>query len=393
MKSKTPAVIPSNKRPPRAAAKPVMTIVASALCTSSLVSAAQAGPIKPPPSYTFNKSAYEKRIQAGFDGQVMGYETVLIKDGHVVAEVVGGLARNAADGKKAMTTSIPANIGSTIKFTGGVTLLHLFESKDKKVNPDGRSVEEWLSLPIYPYLPKIWQDGMHASIKKITFRHLLQHRSGFRGLAADELGGDGKRRMYDYLAAGVEPTNFDKRAYANANFSLLTYLIPVIADPSLLGQVNQEAIKNKWKSEEIAIHRRLANAWEQYITAQIYSKLSPAIRPSCNPTVEFVNQKRVWAPDYKSANDKDPGTTRDSRVNNGYCQAQGGWYITARDLAAFVANFNATETLVSAKTRELMFDDDKPNDRLVWSFTTDDDSVASKFHYKVALRTPEWQPS
>ena len=383
MTSEKQTAIVRDKRPSGTSVKPVWATVAFALCAGSWLSAAQAGPIKPPQPYNFNKSAYEKRLHAGFDGQVMGYETVLIKDGKVVAEVAGGLARNAADGKKAMTTSIPANIGSAIKFTGGVTLLQLFESKDKKVNPTGRSVEEWLSLPIYPYFPKIWQDGMHASIKKITFRHLLQHRSGFRGLAANELGGDGKRRMYDYLAAGVEPAHFDRRAYANANFSLLTYLIPMIADPALLGQVNKEAMKNNWKPEELAIHQRIANAWEQYITGQVYSKLTPAIHPSCNPKVDFVNQKRVWAPDYNSANDTNPGTTRDSRMNNSYCQAQGGWYITARELAAFVANFDATEKLVSAKTRELMFNNDKPDDRLVWSFTIPaDEGVASMFHYK-----------
>ena len=154
MTSEKQPVVLCNQRPPRTAAKSVMTIAASTLCAGSLLSAAQAGPVKLPPSYSFDISAYEKRIHAGFDGQVMGYETVLIKDGHVVAEVAGGLARNAADGNKRMTTLIPASVGSAIKFTGGVTLLRLLESKDPELNQTGRSVEQWLSLPIYPYSPR-----------------------------------------------------------------------------------------------------------------------------------------------------------------------------------------------------------------------------------------------
>ena len=154
MTSEKKTVIVRDKRPSGTSVKPVWTTVAFALCAGSWLSAAQAGPVKLPPSYSFDKSAYEKRIHAGFDGQVMGYETVLIKDGHVVAEVAGGLARNAADGNKRMTTLIPASVGSAIKFTGGVTLLRLLESKDPELNQTGRSVEQWLSLPIYPYSPR-----------------------------------------------------------------------------------------------------------------------------------------------------------------------------------------------------------------------------------------------
>jgi hypothetical protein len=116
---------------------------------------------------------------------------------------------------------------------------------------------------------------------------------------------------------------------------------------------------------------------------QIYSKITPAITPSCNPTVEFAKLNKVWAPDHHSAYDTYKGTTRDSRSTHGYCQAQGGWYITARELAAFVANFRATNTLVSQQTRDLMFDDDNQNERLVWSFTISDASIQKKFNLQV----------
>ncbi|NRR32837.1 serine hydrolase [Oxalobacteraceae bacterium] len=321
-------------------------------------------------------------MRKAFDGDVMGYEAVLIKDGQVVAQAANGMARNVADGNVKMNTSMPANIGSTIKFTGGITLLNLFESKNTTINPHGWSVDQWLDQPIYHYFPAIWQSNMDASIKQIKFRHLLQHRSGFRGLTANDKGDDGLKRMYDYLEKGIDQANFDVRSYQNANFSLITYLTPVIADPGLLTKVNQEAFAGNWKPEGAEIHKRIADAWEKHIHGHIYSQITPPIRPSCNPTVEYPKMGRSWAPDYKSAGDDDKGTTRDSRASNGYCQAQGGWYITARELAAFVANYHASNTLVSGATRDKLFDDDQSNERMVWSFTIGDTAINEKFHYK-----------
>jgi len=361
--------------------KPWRMLVVLALCAQTLVFPAQAAPIEANPQFTFDKAAYEKEMRLAFESKVMGYATVLIKNGQVVSEVAGGLARNAVDGNVKMTTSIPANIGSTIKFVSGVALLQLFEAKTD--GPRGRSMEYWLSQPIYPYFPKIWQSGMDPSIKQITFRQLLQHRSGFRGLTNDELGDDGKKSTFDYLATGVKRENFDVRKYANANFTMLTFLIPMVANPELLTMVNKEATDKKWQADEVPIHKRIADAWEAYIKGQIFAKNIPKLTPSCNPTVEFVNQKKTWAPDYKSATDTGKGATRDSRVNNGYCHAAGGWYITARDLAAFAANFSVTNTLVASKTRDMMFDDDDANKRLVWSFTLADAAISKKFNLEM----------
>ncbi|MEP7343352.1 MAG: hypothetical protein ABI977_36850 [Acidobacteriota bacterium] len=71
--------------------------------------------------------------------------------------------------------------------------------------------------------------------------------------------------MFDYLAAGVTNENFNQRLYANANFSLVTYLIPMIANPELRDAVNQEAAQKKWKAEEAPIHKRIADEWKKYI--------------------------------------------------------------------------------------------------------------------------------
>ena len=334
------------------------------------------------PLVTYDRAAFEARAKKAFANDVMGYQALLLKNGQIVGEVAGGKARNSADGVVGMTTSNPANVGSTIKFTGGVSLLQLFESKDPVINPKGLTVDQWLDLPVWTFLPAVWQKDMNPSIKLIKFRHLLTHKSGFRKLGTGDAGTDGEMRFFDYLKKGVVETDMT-RNYQNANFSMVTYLVPMIAYPSFRDTVNKEAANNNWSAESQEIHKRIALVWEAYIKGAVYARLTPPIDPSCNPTVDYPKENRTWAPDYRSKDDTAKGGTRDERIaNNGYCQAQGGWYLSGRELAAFVANFQATNKLMSAATREKMFDDDKWDDRLVWSFTINDQFIKNKFNWR-----------
>src|SRR5262245_19412429 len=82
-----------------------LTFAMLALCVQCLLPAAGAQQSKSALPFNFDKADYEKSVRAAFDGKVMGYATVLIKNGLVVSEVAGGLARNAADGNVKMTTS------------------------------------------------------------------------------------------------------------------------------------------------------------------------------------------------------------------------------------------------------------------------------------------------
>lgn len=352
---------------------------AAAAALAVCLPALHAEPVKGKPLFTFNKAAYELRLRQAFDGQAMGWAVVLLNQGQPASQLADGLARNAADTQADMTVTMPANVGSSIKFTAGVTLLRLFESADKTINPNGWTVEQWLARPVWTYFPKVWQDGMHDSIKAITFGDLLRHESGFRNLEKENFGDDGVKRMYDYLVLGVKAEDRnDKSVYANANISLVTYLIPMIANPALRAQVDADVKKNAWTPEGLPLHRRIADVWETYMHQQVYAKLLTPIKPSCNPTEEYPARHMNWAPYYQSVHDHAEGTTGDSRDNNGYCQGQGGWYITARELAMYVAHFN-TGHLVSPATRQLMLGASNGNDRLVWSFMHYDTQLKDRF--------------
>lgn len=311
-----------------------------------------------------NKASYEQKVKAGLDGKVKGWAAVLIQSGTVKSQLAGGMARNIGDGDgiHPMLVTTPANIGSTAKFLSGVALLDLFEKKKEK------TVNQWLDQKMYLYLPEIWQAGVHESVKNITFRHLLTHTSGLPASNKTLL-----ERLGQDVSAG-----FDKRSYQNINFTLLTYLIPSVADYYWMHNFNVQIDNASWKAKDPEIIKRLGNRYEEYMRTKVFNKTVEPIKPSCDPAKELDSFAYIYA----SASDAAKGSVWSERDENGACHAQGGWYISARELASFVATFSATENLVTKATREMMFDDDNSfNAAMVWSFPINDSWYQTKFGF------------
>lgn len=329
-------------------------------------------------SIKFDKAKYEAEIKKLFGGNAMGYQVVLLKNGQIVSEIADGKARNATDGDVKMTINTPANIGSTAKFFGGTALLREFQ----KPSPIGGGMDSWLNEPIYKYFPVIWQKNMHASIKQITFKDLLQHKSGF-------IQSDKDTKVYfDYLSKGVSSDKtqafyYGKSNYANANITSVGYLLPLISDPEALKRLNQLIAQKNLKPDDIAIQSYLGNLFEIYMKGKVFNTTQPVIHPSCDPTNDYPAKNVLYAKTYTTYNDIFKGSEYSSKIDNPTkaCHAAGGWYISAHELAAYVANFAATETIVSTETRQKMFDDDAPQNRLLWSFTANDNFLKTNFKW------------
>jgi hypothetical protein len=54
------------------------------------------------------------------------------------------------------------------------------------------------------------------------------------------------------------------------------------------------------------------------------------------------------------------------------------------ELAAYIANFAATEKIVSAEMREKMYDDDDSENRLLWSMTQSDTLMKQKLQWNTS---------
>lgn len=298
--------------------------------------------------------------KTGQKGKIMskGFAVVLIKNGKVVHEFADGLAVDkpgtANDVK--MTTSMPTNIGSAFKTISAISLLNFFEND---ANP-AISVNQWLDKPFWLYLPQIWQNEINASkkvevqnIKKITFRQLLQHKSGFR--EADLIK---KEQPHDYLLAGVKSEKIGVYDYENANFTLLTYVIPNLVDPGFKQAVDAEVkSKNIASNNKLFFGKRYGDYFEQHLQSKIFNKITPKIKPSCDPEVDYGKVNKPFARHYSSPTVDSPGTFWSEKKTNGGCHAQGGYYLSAREFAAFMANYSATETLISKSLRQSLRDE------------------------------------
>lgn len=125
-----------------------------------------------------------------------------------------GLARKPANGVLSWNEQVPMHVASTSKFITAMALAAVFERR-------GLS----LDTPIVDFLPQYWNPG--ANIQKITFRQVLDHRSGFVGGVPNNAGPVFFVSARAAVEAGVSngPAGRD---YENSNFTLLRILLPIV---------------------------------------------------------------------------------------------------------------------------------------------------------------------
>lgn len=316
------------------------------------------------PPITFNKPAFEQTMTRSLDGNVMGYQYVLIKKGKVVSENAGGLAQNSADGNFPMTVNTPTNIGSLAKFLSGTAMLNLMQKPQSSLQYDnGLSLDQKLERRIWTTMPNAWINGMQPGIEQISFRQLLQHRSGFDREKASN------RNVLGYLKDddGFIFSQLGTREYANINFVLNGYLYYSYTNTNLRTYFNDLQNNFGWTDDQTdAVYRNNAGkALHNLMKARIWDKMTPKISPSCDGKYALAN---TAAYGYDSPNDLNPGEITSQIEKFGHCTGEGGYFVSARDLANYLAHFNATDLIVDQQGRNEMFNETmNPNDRLVWT--------------------------
>ena len=248
---------------------------------------------KTPPS--FDKSAFEQSAHQALKDKVMGYSFLIMKDGKLVSEGAGGKARNRADGFKLMTTSTPQNLGSLFKFISGVSMLHILERPPAGSAGGQGSFGSRLDAPVALLYPQIWQSAIETpAIRTITFRQLLQHKSGFRG-CSDPM---------DCFSGTFDADLIGKRDYQNINFSLTGYMIGVYTKPSILTNTNAIANSTPVAEKDRVFTIASGLQMDSFINDKVFKLVPGKISASCDAANEYKN---TGAYAYKSAADKGNG--------------------------------------------------------------------------------------
>ena len=320
------------------------------------------------PTRSLDASAFTASVQSEMQSKVMGYSFVLIGHGRVVAEGAAGLARNDADGRMAMTTRTPQNLGSLFKFITGTTLLHLMDAKPAGSAAGTNSLDHLLGAEIAFLFPQIWQSAIgEPGIRRIDFRQLMQHRSGFRNCGT----------VLGCLQSGFTQANFDKRSYENINFTLMGYLLPLFEQPAIINPLNGMLAAMAGGDRDKRLRDDLGGRMDMVIRNRTFAKAPGTITASCDAANVY---KTTGAYGYRSRTDGTKGIITSRIAAGEHCVGAGGYWMSVRDFAAYVATVMSSDRVLSPRAKRLMFSDEiVPDDRLIWTSASEDSWIADNF--------------
>jgi hypothetical protein len=274
-----------------------------------------------------------------------------------------------------------------MKFLSGTAMINLFEKPNAKTDPNykGNTLQQNLDRKIWTEFPKVWHNQIPVSNtqglaqqgitqRMITFRQLLQHRSGF-----DETWKKTKTdgTLLSQLKNQFNPDLYDKRKYANVNFTLGGYLLPLIESHNLNEDLDKETKGMSAIDADKQMRDKLGNRMDALMRERIWNKMSPKFNATCDPNKDVKNTAAYAYPNKES---KGGGEFFSAMESYGHCVGVGGYFTSARDLANYVAHFSKTDLIVTQAGRDAMFKDGMTsNDRLVWTEATTDPWINTNF--------------
>lgn len=294
-----------------------------------------AGPL--PPAFQsngphFDVNEFKARIVEKMDDEAIGYSYVINHNKQRAYSDGRGMARNNADDYLAQSEYKRMNIASISKTITAVAVLQLLEM-------NGLSVHD----PVGPWLPSDWTKSYGIdNPQTLTFYDLLTHRSGIKQTvlqielfdeefaALDLVTWNGLKAVVEY---GIDPYHHGESLYTNINYALFRVIIPALWEAA--GQPVGDLDANS------------ASAFYQaYVAENVFLPID-IHQPSCAPPADADSQTlfyNVFEPEGNG------GTAGNWTLKCG----SGGWYLSAYDLAAFMAYLRYSDRLLSPANRDLM---------------------------------------
>ena len=298
----------------------------------------------------FNAVLFEDVINKKMKNLVKGYAFAIADKDGIKARAEAGWAQDPEDGNVAMTTKIPSCIGSVTKMMSAAALLNLLE-----VLPGVK-----LDDPVFLKLPAKWQQKYKNSrVELLTYRQLLQHKSGFWK------GGDVGN--LDSMATLPKATFIAKRDYNNSNISIFRYLITALAYPEEAAAIEKNVAGLSFSKYSDQVNIDYGFPYEKYVRKRILEKGLSSITASCRPEPDFMPKV---AKGYSDRNAKAGGLTNtaaEHKAKGNHCAPQGSWYFSAEMLCHFGRTLVYSNNYLTNTTLKMMFDDKNSDERLGWA--------------------------
>lgn len=272
----------------------------------------------------FSVQRFADELRRRLQGNCRGWAFVVNQNGQVAAEDSGGVAVAGTDldgsgnplTQRNMTPDVRLNIASVSKTITAVAILRLL--REAGLGTEAR---------IWPFLPRDWTLG--PGVDGLRFHHLLTHQSGLtstNGNFSQTLSDAG---LQTAIAAGADPgADYN---YLNANFALFRVILPLLWREAGLTTANND--------------NPVASAffYAVYIIEEIFGRMGGVFGGNASTSPLDSNPTRY----YQAAN---------SAIGSAYgnwamIAGGGGWHLSARELAAFLAFITYTDDILTPTQR------------------------------------------
>jgi len=283
--------------------------------------------------YTLNTDKLAQKLHDILTPCVMGYALQLRRSGAVVFSQTWRWSHSKKDGEEGWSIDTPMHLASVSKLITAMALTRLLDRK-------GISYDSLVN----PWLPSYWTRG--NNIDKLTFRHLLTHKSGL--LWRNFTGATGPcdyQAMKDAIADGSN--GFSTYDYKNINYALCRVLLATVnGDLPPTFMLSPGGVFAPLFALRDAVWDLLTiNAYSEYVNDCVFS-------PSSVGSRQFDHTDDA-ALAYASQADADAGwNSGDQRA----ASATVGWHLTVRELLRVMRTFRRAGTIMSAGRAQRMLD-------------------------------------
>lgn len=264
---------------------------------------------------------FGKAFHAAIKDRVTGYAFQLRKNGAPAYTLIWNWARTPADGSKGWKLDTRMHVASVSKYLTAIGLVKLLDAKG--ISYDAKIIN---------YLPNYWVKG--PNIAQISFRHLLNHTSGFNtGTSSSSF-----QFMKDKVKAGVPGVGpYD---YENMNFGLCRILMAVIngniSPAANYGPLNDQI----WDMLTIGFYK-------QYMQTKVFSPAGVA-NASFEPLAMYPNALAYKFP-HGGENGWDSG-------NLASMAGGAAWRLSVSDVLNVMDHVRRRNTILPAAKAQMMLD-------------------------------------
>ena len=262
-----------------------------------------------------NLNEMKQNMVDDLDGTVNGY-AFIIKKGFKTRKGADGWAKRPVDDAgegTLMTTNTRSFIASVTKTISAVATLKLLDANNLPI-----------TAKIAPWLPNSWPKG--AGIAQLTFRDLLQHKTGFNQIfnSLSDAEKSNWHNDWDGLKWIVENGAIpgSSSSYKNANFALLRVIIPKLWKASGANDADFTGITSGNSGFLYMI----------YVYNHIFKPSGIAKGATCSASEAYQPQ----AIGYDASDFVEAGVMSETSMPN--CGGHAGLRLSARDLVKFMTH-------------------------------------------------------